>query len=75
MTQILFKLRPNSSHADKIATLLDIETLYENKPLRMFLNQKGLEDIYDINIESVDKTTVNKIASMPHVEFCELPFR
>lgn len=71
MTQLLFKLRDNSSKSDKDSTLVDIAQQYENTPLHVPTYE--LKNIYEINIKNVDETTINQLVAMAHVEFCELP--
>lgn len=71
MTQLLFKLRDNSSTTDKTTTLEEISQQYENTPVHVPTYE--LKNIYEINIQNVDQTTISQIVALPHVEFCELP--
>ena len=71
MTQLLFKLRDNSSPTDKQATLEEISQQYENTPVHVPTYE--LKNIYEVNIKHVDETTINQLVAMAHVEFCELP--
>lgn len=71
MTQLLFKLRDNSSKSDKDSTLVEIAQQHENIPFHVTTYE--LNNIYEINIKNVDETTINQLVAMAHVEFCELP--